>query len=120
MARLVKMHADQMEDVECVRAGDIFAVFGVDCASGDTFCTREANGISMESIYVPEPVVSMSIRPEKKEDADNFSKGIYSCSLLSHPILFLVSYHSFVLVDSRFYMYCNTVLLPFFILLITI
>lgn len=75
VARLVKMHANQMEDVDTVRAGDIFAVFGVDCASGDTFCSRDANGISMESIYVPEPVVSMSIRPEKKEDGDNFSKG---------------------------------------------
>ena len=86
------MHADQMEDVECVRAGDIFAVFGVDCASGDTFCTREANGISMESIYVPEPVVSMSIRPEKKEDADNFSKGIFIRALYSFIQYFFLSH----------------------------
>lgn len=89
----MKMHANQMEDVESVRAGDIFAVFGVDCASGDTFCSRDANGISMESIYVPEPVVSMSIRPEKKEDADNFSKGIHE-----YPTLY-IQYSSYILLE---------------------
>lgn len=74
--RLVRMHADQMEDVQEVFAGDICALFGVDCASGDTFVTRGNLHISMESIYVPDPVISMSIKPADKGSQDSFAKGI--------------------------------------------
>ncbi|KAK9962814.1 hypothetical protein ABG768_008165 [Culter alburnus] len=74
--RLVRLHADQMEDVEMVYAGDICALFGIDCASGDTFTARTNANISMESIHVPEPVISMAIRPSNKNDTDKFSKGI--------------------------------------------
>ncbi|XP_064615091.1 elongation factor G, mitochondrial-like isoform X2 [Liolophura sinensis] len=74
--RLVRMHADEMEDVSVVYAGDICALFGIDCASGDTFVTKGNTHISMESMYVPEPVISMSIKPVNKGDIDNFSKGI--------------------------------------------
>lgn len=65
-----------MEDVNEIYAGDIFALFGVDCASGDTFVTKGDLAISMESIFVPEPVVSMSITPKNNKDRDNFAKGI--------------------------------------------
>ena len=65
-----------MEDVSEVYAGDIFALFGIDCASGDTFVTKGDMGLSMESIYVPEPVVSMAISPKNSKDRDNFAKGI--------------------------------------------
>lgn len=65
-----------MEDVEEVYAGDIFALFGVDCASGDTFVTNPKLQISMESIFVPDPVVSMAIEPANNKDRDNFSKAI--------------------------------------------
>ncbi|KAM3615705.1 uncharacterized protein V6R79_006510 [Siganus canaliculatus] len=74
--RLVRLHADQMEDVDEVYAGDICALFGIDCASGDTFTTKTSANLSMESIHVPEPVISMSIKPSNKNDADKFSKGI--------------------------------------------
>ncbi|XP_076751243.1 mitochondrial translation elongation factor G 1 [Xylocopa sonorina] len=74
--RLVRLHANQMEDVGEVYAGDIFAVFGIDCASGDTFVANADLKLSMESIYVPEPVVSMSIKLNNTKDRDNFSKGI--------------------------------------------
>ncbi|XDV31557.1 hypothetical protein PO909_002548 [Leuciscus waleckii] len=74
--RLVRLHADQMEDVEMVFAGDICALFGIDCASGDTFTARTNANISMESIHVPEAVISMAIRPSNKNDTDKFSKGI--------------------------------------------
>ncbi|XP_071861350.1 mitochondrial translation elongation factor G 1 [Bombus fervidus] len=74
--RLVRLHANQMEDVSRVYAGDIFALFGVDCASGDTFVNNSNLQLSMESIYVPEPVVSMSIQVKNSKDRENFAKGI--------------------------------------------
>ncbi|KAK7157057.1 hypothetical protein R3I94_006957 [Phoxinus phoxinus] len=74
--RLVRLHADQMEDVDMVFAGDICALFGIDCASGDTFTARTNANLSMESIHIPEAVISMAIRPSNKNDTDKFSKGI--------------------------------------------
>ncbi|XP_036392767.1 elongation factor G, mitochondrial [Megalops cyprinoides] len=74
--RLVRLHSDQMEDVEVVYAGDICALFGIDCASGDTFTARTSANLSMESIHVPDPVISMSMRPSNKNDLEKFSKGI--------------------------------------------
>ncbi|XP_043587455.1 elongation factor G, mitochondrial [Bombus pyrosoma] len=74
--KLVRLHANQMEDVTTVYAGDIFALFGVDCASGDTFVNNSDLELSMESIYVPEPVVSMSIQVKNSKDRENFAKGI--------------------------------------------
>ncbi|XP_034459609.1 elongation factor G, mitochondrial [Hippoglossus hippoglossus] len=74
--RLVRLHANQMEDVDEVYAGDICALFGIDCASGDTFTSRTSANLSMESIHIPEPVISMSMKPAVKNDLDKFSKGI--------------------------------------------
>jgi len=65
-----------MEDVTEVYAGDIFAIFGIDCASGDTFVRDSKLNLSMESIYVPDSVVSMSIQTKHSKDRDNFAKGI--------------------------------------------
>lgn len=76
LSRLVRLHADQMEEVDEVYAGDIFALFGVDCASGDTFITDKKLNISLESIFVPDPVVSMAITPVNTKDRDNFSKAV--------------------------------------------
>lgn len=76
VARLVRLHSSQMEDVEEVHAGDIFAVFGVDCSSGDTFVTDPKLGLSCESIFVPEAVVSMSIVPTNNKDREKFAKAI--------------------------------------------
>ncbi|XP_067007216.1 elongation factor G, mitochondrial [Anabrus simplex] len=76
VARLVRLHSNEMEDVSEVYAGDIFALFGVDCASGDTFVTDPKLNLSMESIFVPDPVVSMSIVPSNSKDRDNFSKAV--------------------------------------------
>ncbi|KAG5328617.1 EFGM factor, partial [Acromyrmex charruanus] len=74
--KLVRLHAKQMEDVTEVYAGDIFALFGIDCASGDTFVRDSKLDLSMESIYVPDSVVSMSIQTKHSKDRDNFAKGI--------------------------------------------
>ncbi|CAH0603413.1 unnamed protein product [Chrysodeixis includens] len=76
ISRLVRMHSNNMEEVNEVMAGDIFALFGVDCASGDTFVNDGKLQLSMESIHVPDPVVSMSIKPKNNKDRDNFSKAV--------------------------------------------
>ncbi|KAK2151059.1 hypothetical protein LSH36_377g02041 [Paralvinella palmiformis] len=76
ISRLARMHAQNMEEIQDTYAGDICALFGVDCASGDTFVSKGNTNISMESIYIPEPVISMSIKPVDNKSLDNFSKGI--------------------------------------------
>ena len=73
--RIVRMHSNEMEDVPEIGAGEICAVFGVDCASGDTF-TDGTLGYSMTSMYVPEPVISLSIKPKNNKDSHNFSKAM--------------------------------------------
>lgn len=76
LSKLVQMHADKMEEVNQSSAGDICALFGIDCASGDTFVVDKSQKVSMESIYVPDPVVSLSLKPVHKKDADNFAKAV--------------------------------------------
>jgi elongation factor G len=73
--RLVRMHAADMVDVEQTVAGDIVALFGVECASGDTF-TDGAIEVTMTSMHVPDPVISLSIKPKKREAQVNFSKAL--------------------------------------------
>lgn len=73
--RIVRMHSNEMEDVSEVGAGEICAVFGVDCASGDTF-TDGGLPYTMSSMFVPDAVMSLSIRPKRSADADNFSKAM--------------------------------------------
>ncbi|KAJ9662334.1 Elongation factor G, mitochondrial [Neophaeococcomyces mojaviensis] len=73
--RLVRMHSNEMEEVPEVGAGEICAVFGVDCASGDTF-TDGSLPYTMTSMFVPEPVISLSIKPKNNKDLPNFSKAI--------------------------------------------
>lgn len=73
--RIVRMHSNEMEEVTSVSAGEICAVFGVDCASGDTFTDGQL-GYSMTSMFVPEPVISLSIKPKFSKDSGNFSKAI--------------------------------------------
>jgi elongation factor G len=73
--RLVRMHSDKMEDIETAYAGDIVALFGVDCASGDTFCDDRIEA-SMQSMHVPDSVISLAIAPKDKSGANNFSKAL--------------------------------------------
>jgi len=74
-SRVVRMHADEREDVSEASAGDIVAVLGVDCASGDTFCS-EYRYCTLESMYVPDPVISMAISPVARDGADRLSKAL--------------------------------------------
>lgn len=73
--RIVRMHSNEMEDVDEVGAGEICAVFGVECASGDTF-TDGGLPYTMSSMFVPDAVMSLSIKPKRTTDADNFSKAM--------------------------------------------
>ncbi|WP_041401723.1 elongation factor G [Salinispira pacifica] len=75
VGRLIKMHSNHMEDIEEAWAGEIAALFGVDCASGDTFCDNSIN-YSMTSMYVPEPVISLSVEPVDKSAADKMAKAM--------------------------------------------
>lgn len=75
VGRLVRMNSAAMEDISEGCAGDIVALFGVDCASGDTFCSEGTN-YSMASMYVPEPVISLSITPKDKQAAMQMAKAL--------------------------------------------
>ncbi len=75
VGRLVRMHADQMEDLTAAVAGDIVALFGVNCSSGDTFTDGKLN-VSMSSMFVPEPVISLTITPEDNKSQNNMSKAL--------------------------------------------
>lgn len=74
ISKLARMHSDEMEDVDEVGAGEICATFGVDCSSGDSFTDGNCK-YTMTSMYVPEPVISLSITP-KSSDTAKFSKAI--------------------------------------------
>ena len=75
IGRLIRMHADEMEDINEASAGDIVALFGIDCASGDTFCSTDIN-YSMTSMFVPSPVISLSIRPLDNKSGENMAKAL--------------------------------------------
>ena len=75
LGRLVRMHSDSMEDIEEGGAGDIIAMFGVDCAAGDTFYGGEVK-YSLRSMFVPDPVIYYSVEPKDKTMQTNFSKAL--------------------------------------------
>ena len=74
-SRIVKMHSDKRQEIEQATAGDIVAIMGVDCASGDTFASA-AKFATLENIYVAEPVIKMSINPLSRDDADRLGKAL--------------------------------------------
>jgi elongation factor G len=75
VGRLVRMHANEMEEISRAGAGEIVALFGVDCYSGDTFSDGSLN-YSMSTMFVPEPVISMTINPADNKAQDNMSKAL--------------------------------------------
>ncbi len=75
VGRLARMHADQMEDIETIPAGYIGALFGIECSSGDTFASPGIN-LSMTSMFVPEPVISLAITPKDNKSQNNMSKAL--------------------------------------------
>ncbi len=73
--RLVRMHADEMEDISRAEAGDIVAIFGVDCSSGDTL-TDGRLGYTMTSMFVPDPVISITVSPRDQKSDTKLSKAL--------------------------------------------
>lgn len=74
VGRLVRMHSDEMEDIESAGAGDIVAMFGVDCASADTF-TDGTVALTLASMHIPDPVISLTVKTDTKGLA-NMSKAL--------------------------------------------
>ncbi len=76
IGRLVRMHADKMEDIESAPAGGIVGLFGVDCRTGDTFVS-DGPRLAMTSMYVPDPVISLSVTPVDSKAQDNMAKALH-------------------------------------------
>ena len=75
VGRLVRMNSAEMEDITEGGPGDIVALFGIECASGDTFCGGDLN-YAMSSMFVPDPVISLSVTPKDKKSADQMGKAL--------------------------------------------
>ncbi|MCR9295654.1 MAG: elongation factor G [bacterium] len=73
-SRIVRMHSDEREEIDAASAGDIVAVMGIDCASGDTYAS-EREYCTLESMFVPEPVIKVSVTPARS-DADKMTKAL--------------------------------------------
>ena len=74
IGRLIRMHAESMEDIVSAGAGDIVALFGIECSSGDTFTSGQ--DISMRSMFVPEPVISLAISAGDQKSEENMAKAL--------------------------------------------
>ncbi len=73
--RIVRMHSNEMNDIETASAGDIVALFGVECASGDTFTDGDIQ-VTMTSMHVPDAVISLAVAPKERAATANFSKAL--------------------------------------------
>jgi len=74
-SQIVKMHSNKREVVDGAEAGDIVAITGIDCASGDTYAS-ENKYCSLESMFVPEPVIKVAVTPTSRADADKMGKAL--------------------------------------------
>jgi elongation factor G len=80
ISRLIVLKADEREEVDELRAGDLGAVLGLkDTTTGDTLCT-DSDPIILESLYIPEPVISVAVEPKTKGDMEKLSKALTSLS----------------------------------------
>jgi len=74
-SRIVRMHSEKRDEIDEAGPGDIIAVMGIDCASGDTYCS-ERDYATLESMYVPEPVIKIAVNPLNRGDGDKMSKAL--------------------------------------------
>lgn len=75
VGRLVRMHSDDMEEIDSTCGGDLVALFGVDCASGDTFTNGE-HRVAMTSMHIADPVIQLMIKPIDNKAQINMSKAL--------------------------------------------
>ena len=74
--RLIRMHSDEMEEIQEIGSGEICAMFGIDCVSGDTFTSGEVR-CTLENMFVPSPVISLSMVPkERGASSAKFGKAL--------------------------------------------
>jgi elongation factor G len=65
---MVKVHSSEMKDIDEAEAGEIFAIFGIDAATGDTFCDGDVTLMATcTSMFVPDPLLSLEIKPTKRD-----------------------------------------------------
>jgi elongation factor G len=74
-SRLVRMHSNKREDIDTATAGDIIAVMGIDSASGDTYAV-DRDFCTLESMFIPEPVIKVAVNPASRADADKMAKAL--------------------------------------------
>ncbi len=74
-SRIVRMHSDKREEIDEAFAGDIIAVMGIDCASGDTY-SDTAKYCSLENMFVPEPVISVAVSATDRGSSEKLSKAL--------------------------------------------
>jgi len=80
ISRLIILKADDREEVDALRAGDLGAVLGLkNTTTGDTLCTTD-DPIVLETLYIPEPVISVAVEPKTKGDMEKLSKALLSLS----------------------------------------
>ena len=86
IGRIVRMHADQMEDVETIAAGYIGALFGVDCSSGDTLLAPGLN-LTLSSMFVPDPVISLAVFPDDNASQIKMALELYESSQIESVLV---------------------------------
>ena len=74
-SRIVRMHSDKREEIDSASAGDIVAVMGIDSASGDTY-GAERDQCTLESMFVPDPVIKIAVSPKARSDGDKMGKAL--------------------------------------------
>jgi elongation factor G len=74
-SRILRMHADKREEIDAAVSGDIVAVMGIDCASGDTFASKNKM-CTLESMFIAEPVIRVAVAPAQRADADKLGKAL--------------------------------------------
>jgi elongation factor G len=80
ISRLIVLKADDRIEVDELRAGDLGAALGLkDTFTGDTLCD-DASPVILESLFVPEPVISVAVEPKTKQDMEKLSKALQSLS----------------------------------------
>ena len=74
-SRILRMHSDKREEMDSASAGDIVAVMGIDCASGDTYAATQKM-CTLESMFIPEPVIKIAVTPKERSGGDKLGKAL--------------------------------------------